>query len=160
MAELTFDENELIISKTDTQGKITYGNELFLKLSGYEEKELLGAPHNIIRHPEMPRVIFKCLWETIRKGEEIYAYVVNRSKCGSYYWVYANVTPSYDGEGKIVGYYSVRRKPAPKALETIRSIYGKLLEAERRGGVTQAEQMLGEMLQPYGGRYDKFIHAL
>lgn len=96
MAELTFLESELIVSKTDTKGKITYGNELFLKLSGYEEKDILHKPHNIIRHPDMPKVIFKLLWDTLHNKQEIYAYVINRSKNGNFYWVFANVTPSYN----------------------------------------------------------------
>ena len=85
--ELKFSEEELIVSKTDTKGRVTYGNELFLKLSGYEENHILGAPHNIIRHPEMPKIIFKLLWNTLKTGKEIYAYVLNRSKNGDYYWV-------------------------------------------------------------------------
>lgn len=158
--ELTFSESELIISKTDTHGKIMYGNELFLKLAGYEESEILGAPHNIVRHPEMPKLIFKLLWETVRNGREINAYVVNRSKNGDYYWVFANVTPSFDENGRIEGYFSVRKKPALTALAKIKPLYQKLLNAEKTGGIASSETMLNELLQPYGGRYDKFILSL
>lgn len=157
MQELTFSEHELIISKTDTHGKIMYGNELFLKLAGFEEGEILGAPHNIVRHPDMPKLIFKLLWETIRSGREINAYVVNRSKNGDYYWVFANVTPSYDENGRIEGYFSVRKKPSSQAMAKIRPLYQQLLNAERMGGVAASEKLLNELLQPYGGRYDKFI---
>lgn len=94
--EKTFSENELIISKTDLHGKITYGNEMFIRMSGYTVNELLYVPHNIIRHPDMPKVIFKLLWKTVKSGKEIHAYVKNLSKDGSYYWVFANITPSYD----------------------------------------------------------------
>ncbi len=103
--ELSFNENEIIVSKTDLKGRITYGNEVFIKLSGYEEHELLGKPHNIVRHKEMPKCIFKLLWERIQSGEEIFAYVVNQAKNGDHYWVFANVTPSFDNNGKIIGYY-------------------------------------------------------
>lgn len=160
MHELTFGDHELIVSKTDTYGKITYGNELFLQLSGYEESELLNSPHNIVRHHDMPKLIFKYLWETIRAGREINAYVINRSKNGDYYWVYANVTPSFDENGRIEGYYSVRRKPSAKALTKIKPFYQQLLSAERSGGIAQAQKILDEALKNYGGRYDKFILSL
>jgi len=160
MKELSFDETELIVSKTDSKGRITYGNELFIKLSGYSEEELLGAPHNIIRHKEMPRLIFKVLWDTIQSGKEINAYVINLAKNGDYYWVYANVTPSYNAKGDIIGYYSVRRKPTQAALETIKPIYKKLLDAEKIGGISKSEAVLKEMLSLVGGRYDKYIVSL
>jgi PAS domain S-box-containing protein len=160
MRELTYGEHELIVSKTDTQGKITYGNELFLQLAGYEEHEILGAPHNIVRHPDMPKLIFKVLWDTIKAGREINAYVINTSKNGDYYWVYANVTPSLDENGRVAGYYSVRRKPSQKALAQIKPLYQKLLNAERSGGVASSQKMLDELLKNHGGRYDKFILSL
>jgi len=157
MKELTFQEDELIVSKTDTKGIITYGNDLFLQMTGYKETDILGSPHNIIRHPDMPKIIFKLLWETVQAGKEIYAYVVNRSLGGDYYWVFANITPSYDSNGKIVGYYSVRRKPTTKALEIIKPLYKKLLEAEKSAGVLASEKILNQLIASKGGRYDKFI---
>lgn len=157
MAELKFNENEIIVSKTDTTGKITYGNELFLKLAGYAEKDILHKPHNIVRHPDMPKIIFKLLWDTLKQGKEIYAYVVNKSKGGDYYWVFANVTPSYDNSGKVVGYYSVRRKPTEKALNIIKPLYKQLLNAEQSGGIAASEKIVNELLAKNGGRYDKFI---
>jgi len=160
MQELSFGENELIVSKTDTKGKITYGNTLFMKLSGYKESEILGAPHNIIRHPQMPRIIFKLLWDTIKSGKEINAYVVNKSKNGDYYWVIANVTPSFDANGKIVGYYSVRRKPKKAALDVIIPLYKQLLNDEKSGGMQQSEATLQKLIKEKGGRYDKFILSI
>ncbi len=157
MAEVTFAEHEIIVSKTDTHGKITYGNELFLKLAGYSEKDILHAPHNIVRHPDMPKIIFKLLWDTLKQGKEIYAYVVNKSQNGDYYWVMANVTPSYDERGNIVGYYSVRRKPSSKALGIIKPLYSQLLSAEKSGGMGASEKILNELIAKNGGRYDKFI---
>jgi PAS domain S-box-containing protein len=157
MAEITFKENEIIVSKTDTSGKITYGNDLFLELAGYSEEDILHKPHNIVRHPDMPKIIFKLLWDTLKQGKEIYAYVVNKSKNGDHYWVLANVTPSYDSNGKIIGYYSVRRKPTQKALQIIQPLYRQLLNAEQNGGITASEKMVNELLVKNGGRYDKFI---
>ncbi len=160
MKELTFQDNEIIVSKTDTNGRITYGNDLFLKMAGYSEKELLGAPHNIIRHPDMPKVVFKLLWETVRQGKEVYAYVINKSKSGDFYWVLANVTPSYDHNRNIIGYHSVRRKPSPKAISTIKPLYKELLSAERSGGIHASEEMFSDLLSTNGGRYDKFILSI
>ena len=160
MKELHFDENELIVSKTDTKGRITYGNELFLKLAGYKETELLGAPHNIIRHPDMPRIIFKLLWDTVNAGKEIFAYVVNRAKNGDYYWVFANVTPSFDSNGKVVGFYSVRRRPTQDALSVIKPFYQKLLQAEKSGGMDASAKLVEDLLSKHGGRYDKFILSI
>lgn len=160
MAELNFSGDELIVSKTDTHGKITYGNELFLKLAGYAEKEILHQPHNIVRHPDMPKIIFKLLWDYLKEGKEIYAYVVNKSKNGDFYWVFANVTPSYDNNGKVVGYYSVRRKPSQKALNVIQPLYRQLLSAEKSGDISASEKMVNELLAKNGGRYDKFILSL
>lgn len=160
MRELKFDNHEIIVSKTDTKGKITYGNDLFLKLSGYSEKELLGAPHSIIRHPDMPKIIFKSLWDTLHQGKEIYAYVMNKAKNGDFYWVFANVTPSYNHAGDVVGYYSVRRKPSQNALNIIKPLYAKLLSAERGGGMNESGKLLEGLLTQNGGRYDKFILSI
>lgn len=157
MQELSFGENELIVSKTDTKGKITYGNELFLKLAGYKESDILGAPHNIVRHPDMPKIIFKLLWDKLQAGREINAYVVNRSKNGDYYWVIANVTPSFNASGSVVGYYSVRRKPTAHALEVIKPLYKKMLSAEQSGGMTKSEKILNDLIEDNGGNYEKFI---
>lgn len=160
MRELKFADNEIVVSKTDTRGKITYGNDLFLKLSGYTEKELLGAPHSIIRHPNMPKIIFQSLWDTVRQGKEIYAYVVNMSKNGDFYWVFANVTPSYNHAGDIVGYYSVRRKPSQQALNIVKPLYSNLLRAEKSGGMNESGKVLNGLLAENGGRYDKFILSI
>ncbi len=158
--ELSFNENEIIVSKTDLKGRITYGNEVFIKLSGYEERELLGKPHNIVRHPQMPKCIFKLLWERIQSGEEIFAYVVNQAKNGDHYWVFANVTPSFDNNGKIIGYYSVRRKPKSDALKTIQALYATLINAEKSGGVNASVKYLEETLHSKGKNYDEFILSL
>ena len=160
MKELFFTDNEIIVSKTDTKGKITYGNELFIKLSGYSEDELLGQPHNIIRHPKMPRAIFHLLWSVLQEGKEVNAYVINQSKNGDFYWVYANVTPSFDTNGKTIGYYSVRRKPTQSAIKVIEPMYKELYEAEKSGGMKKSQEILNEMLNLVGGRYDKFIVSL
>ena len=159
--ELCFDENLFIVSKTDLKGKITYGNDLFIEISGYSEKELIGAPHNILRHDDMPRAVFKLLWDRIQSGKEVFAYVKNRAKSGQYYWVHAYVTPIVDSrKNEIIGYHSVRRKPASEALQTIKSLYTQLLDAEREGGLGSSQILLDKTLSTAGKNYDQFIIAL
>lgn len=155
--ERHLNETDLIVSKTDLSGKITYGNKIFLDLAEYDEEELIGHPHNILRHPDMPKAIFHLLWERIKKKEEIFAYVVNRTKNGNYYWVYANVTASLDEREQIIGFYSVRRRPNPKALETIKRLYQQIIDAERRGGISAGTALLNQYLQDEGIGYDEYI---
>jgi PAS domain S-box-containing protein len=157
-------ENDFIVSKTDTKGRITYGNEIFIEYSGYTEEELLGAQHNIIRHPDMPRGVFKFLWDNIAAGKEVFAYVKNMAKDGSYYWVFANVTPDYDAQGNIIGYLSVRRAPKRAALQVVEGLYRQMLAAEQAAGPRDAcdaslALLLG-VLKEKGLSYDELIHAL
>jgi PAS domain S-box-containing protein len=158
--ELFFNDDEFIVSKTDISGHITYGNDLFIKMSGYFEKELLGAPHNILRHIDMPKLVFKLLWERVQNGQEIFAYVKNRTKDDNFYWVFAHVTPSYNNAGKIIGFHSVRRKPTTEALSTITPLYQSLTAAEQRGGMSASQTILENQLSQLGKSYDQFILSL
>ena len=158
--ERVIDKEDFIVSKTDIKGRIIYGNKIFIKLSGYDEHELLGAPHSIVRHPDMPKVVFKLLWERIRSKKEIFAYVKNLSKDGSYYWVFANVTATLDENGNIRDFHSVRRKPSEKAMEIIPPLYRELLEEEKRGGMDSSYKRLNEILQKKGLSYDQFVLSL
>ncbi len=164
--EVFFEEDELIVSKTDLKGRITYANDVFLKIAGYTEKDVLGQPHSLIRHPDMPRSIFKLLWETIQGGSEIFAYVVNRAKNGDHYWVLAHVTPSRDGDGNIIGYHSNRRVPDRRIVtENIIPLYQSLVAEEHKhsngkDGMNAAYDMVGAMLADRGLPYDEFVATL
>jgi len=158
--ELQMKSGEFIVSKTDLKGRITYGNETFIQMSGYLEPELLSAPHNILRHEDMPKVVFKLLWERIAQPEGIYAYVKNKTKNGDYYWVFAYVTPSFDPSGNKIGYYSVRRRPSPNAIAIIEPLYRELLQIERQNGVSASESRLTAMLTEKGVTYDQFVFNL
>lgn len=153
-------ENDFIISKTDLKGRITYCNRIFMDMAEYTEEELLGKPHSIIRHPDMPKAVFRYLWETIPTKQEVFAYVVNKTKNGNDYWVYANITASLDTNGKIVDYYSVRRKPNPKALEIITPLYKKMLEVEKSSGVDASFKVLTDVLSEKGVGYDELIISI
>lgn len=158
--ECTFDVSTILVSKTDMDGRITYANDYFKKITGYDEKELIGLPHNLIRHPDMPRIIFKTLWDFIKNGQEINAYVINLTKNGDYYWVYANVTPSFDLNKKIIGYHSTRRSPDKKALETIIPLYKELCSLEGSSDMSKSEGELNRILTEKGVSYEEFIFAL
>jgi PAS domain S-box-containing protein len=163
--EKVMEEDDFIVSKTDLKGNITYGNRIFIQMSGYSEWELLGAPHNLLRHPDMPRAVFKLLWDSVQAKREICAYVKNLAKDGSFYWVFANITPSYDASGNLIGYFSVRRKPRPEAIEVVSALYRTMLEAERRAGDGQAGMkastaILHQALEQKGMGYEEFVFGL
>ena len=163
--ERTFDPDKIIVSKTDAKGVITYANRTFLDIAGYTEVEIIGQPHNIIRHPDMPRCIFKYLWDTIETGKEVFAYVINMAKNGDHYWVYAHVTPTYDNNGTIFSYHSSRRVPDPRPLAIIKELYPSLLAEEKRhsspkDGLDSSMNMVLSVLGEKGVGYDEFIHGL
>ena len=156
--ETVMNSDDLIVSKTDLKGHITYCNEIFMKMANMSEEQLLGKPHSIVRHPDMPKAVFKLLWDYIQSGREIFAYVKNLAADGAYYWVYANVTPSYDNSGNIIGYYSVRIKPNPSALEAIKPVYQQMLAIEQSQGVEASINYLANLLKEKGASsYDEFI---
>ncbi len=157
-------EDDFIVSMTDTKGRITYGNRIFIEFSGYSEQELLGAQHNIIRHPDMPRAVFKLLWDKIQNKEECFAYVKNMSKDGGFYWVFTNVTPTFDPRGDITGYFSVRRKPKMSGIQAVTPLYAAMLEAERKAGPANAieasTKILVDLLKEKGMSYDELVLAI
>ncbi|MCZ4283050.1 PAS domain-containing protein [Kiloniella laminariae] len=163
--ERFFKDDEIIVSKTDLKGHITYANKIFLKIADYKETEVLGQPHRIIRHPSMPRAIFRLLWETLEKKQEIFAYVINRTKGGDHYWVIAHVTPSLDSNNRIIGYHSNRRVPERKVLDqTIIPLYKNLWNIEqqdnRKTGLQQSYKTLTDLLHHKGQEYDEYISRI
>ena len=160
--ERTFGEHEMIVTKTDQRGVITYANEVFLRMSALTEAEAIGQPHNIIRHPDMPRAVFKLLWDTLRDEREIFAYVLNLAADGAHYWVLAHVTPSYDAAGRVIGYHSNRRRPEPAAVAAAGELYRTLRAAESRhphtpDAVEAGWQALQQVLAEQGRSYDELI---
>jgi PAS domain S-box-containing protein len=163
--ECPFGEEELIVSKTNLKGQLTYANDLFMRLSKYPPKDVIGAPHSLIRHPDMPRCIFKLLWDTIQAKKEIFAYVVNMARDGDHYWVFAHVTPTLDAQQNVIGYHSNRRKPDPGQVATIKVLYAKLLAEEnrhdsRKDGMILGYEMLMKTVNDKGLGYDEFIFAI
>lgn len=157
-------EDDFIVSMTDPKGRITYGNRIFIEFSGYSEAELLGSQHNIIRHPDMPRGVFKLLWDKIQNREECFAYVKNMSKDGGFYWVFTNVTPVFDQGGNITGYFSVRRKPKQSGVQTVSGLYAAMLEAEKKAGpanaIAASTKILVDLLKEKGLSYEELVLAI
>jgi len=163
--ERSIGENEIIVSKTNLKGHIIYANDVFLRIADYTLEEVMEKPHSMIRHPDMPRCVFKLLWDSIQDGKEIFAYVVNRTKYGDHYWVFAHVTPSYDEEGNLAGYHSNRRKPRAEALEVIQGLYKTLREEEAKHtnskeGMNAGFNLLLEVLKEKGISYDELILSI
>ena len=120
--ETPYPDGALIVSRTDVEGLITHANASFVEMSGYAFDELIGQPHYILRHPDMPAPAFKDLWDTVNAGRRWHGYVKNLRKDGGFYWVYATVIPNVR-HGQVVGYTSVRRKPSRRQVETAARLY-------------------------------------
>ena len=144
--EKTLDDNAFIVSKTDPKGYITYCNRIFVEMAGWSRFELIGANHNIIRHPDMPKIAFKILWDLIQSKQEFFGFVKNLRKDGGFYWVFAYITPDLDLNGNIIGYTSFRKKPSRRGVEVITDIYKKLKETEKTGGMSASYELLKELL--------------
>ncbi len=163
--EIVMGVDDLIVTKTDKKGWITYCNQLCADIAEYDVQELVGAPHSIIRSSAMPRCVFKLLWDRISDGHEVFAFVVNKTKFDNHYWVFAHVTPSRDEAGNITGYHSNRRKPFESALDAVKPLYAALLEEEakyknRKEGLAASTALLGKVLEQKGVDYDEFVLSL
>lgn len=162
--ETVLRDDDIIISRTDLTGKITYANRTFMRICQLNEDELLGIQHNVIRHPDMPRAAFKLLWDTLQQGDEFFAYVKNICKDGGFYWVMANVTPDYDASGKLIGYYSVRRKPGPAAPALLTPVYQKMVEIEAqhrpKEALVQSAAYLASVLDSKKTTYTNLMQTL
>lgn len=123
-------EGRAIVSETDTKGVIVFANRKFCEISGYEKEELIGQPHNIIRHPSMPRAAFAQMWKEIQAGHTWHGFVKNLRKDGLYYWVETEITPIFDTEKTITGYMAARKPASRKNIEEADSLYKKMLENE------------------------------
>lgn len=158
--ERKLNQSDFIVSKTDLKGMITYANPTFLEISGYFTSELLGANHNIIRHPDMPRALFSFMWGQLKAEKGVYAYVKNLAKDGSFYWTFAYIAPDYNAKGDIIGYHSERRAPNPKAIMDITLLYDRLKQIEIQHDVDAALEHLATTASHKAGSYEKYIYDL
>ena len=159
--EIKLNNKRYIVSKTDAKGIIEYGNDYFVEISGYKEAELIGQAHNIIRHPDMPKVVFKMMWDRIKKAQNIMAVVKNMAKDGSYYWVVTEFEPKVDPITNEVISHTAFRKAAPqKAIDIMEPFYQKLIEIEKDGGMEASEKYLRGFLEEKKTNYDDFIDGV
>ncbi|WP_457596669.1 PAS domain-containing protein [Hydrogenimonas sp.] len=119
-----------MVSETDLEGVITYANRRFCEMSGYSRRELVGAPHNLVRHPDMPKEVFREMWRTIEEGRLWRGYLKNLRKDGKFYWVLAYIQPKFDINGEKVGYVAVRKLASRDRIERVEVLYEKLKQGE------------------------------
>ncbi len=155
--EKNLSQDDFIISKTDTKGNIIYCNEIFTEMAGYPASDLIGANHNLIRHPDMPALAFKIAWNLIKNKKEFFGFIKNLTMDGGFYWVFTYITADLDDNGKIISYTSVRRKATKSAIETIIPIYKLLKDAEKKGGTSASQKVLDEFLTKNRVKYDEFV---
>jgi PAS domain S-box-containing protein len=156
--EVSWDKSQIIMSKTDPYGTIEYCNEAFIDASGYEDYELISKPHNIIRHPDMPSVIFKVLWDNLKKGENYHAIIKNLAKNGRYYWVVTDFEISKDDSGRVSHYIARRRAVANEIITRyIEPLYKRLLQIEQASGMEASEKYLMGFLEEKNKNYVEYI---
>jgi len=154
--EVILDSRKVIMSKTNHKGIIEFCNEYFINISGFSEEELIGKAHNIIRHPDMPKVIFKIMWEKLHKGESLYAIVKNLTKDGRYYWVVTKFETTFDDDGKIISHYARRKAIPQKVKETVAPIYKIIIDIEKHDTKLAEETFFG-ILKDFNLTYDELF---
>lgn len=162
--EIELDEHTLLVSKMTLNGEITYCSEDYLNIIGYKLDELLGAKHSLFRHPDMPVVIYEKLWENLDNNREFNGYFKNINKDGSYYWCFANVTPSYNLNNERIGFYLVQRKSDIEKLNYIKNLYLELREIESQSAnsnpTTDSKYKLDSVLNGREMGYDEFVFSI
>ncbi len=158
--EIKLSKKRIIVSKTDMKGIILYANDYFSEVCGYSEVELIGQPHNIVRHPDMPKAVFYLLWQTIQRGKNITAVVKNLAKSGDHYWVITDFEIQQDSMGNIYQYTAYRRAVPRQILETIEPLYAKMLEIEKVHGMKASVEYLNSYLAEREMTYNEYIDEL
>ena len=158
--EVHWDKSLELVSKTDKVGTIKYANEAFVNVCGYEEYELVGQAHNTIRHPEMPKVIFKLLWKNLLNGKDFHAIVKNMAKHGRYYWVITRFEIFKDDKGEITGFMGRRKSVPTEVSDKIEELYKKLKQIEDSSGIDSAEDYLTGYLEDQKKTYEEYISEI
>jgi len=151
---------DIVVSKGDIEGNITYANPIFFKLSGYTQGELLDKPHSIVRHPDMPKIIFKFLWDNLKLGNDVCAFVKNLSKDGGFYWVFATVRVATNPDGSFRNYVSTRRAMSDYARTIIEPLYAEMLTAEETDGIEGSLSILDRFLKDNNASLETFNDAM
>lgn len=152
--------DKFLVTKTDLDSYITYANSYFIDICGYSEQELIGKPHNVVRHPDMPKSIFKFLWKELQSGNEFWGYVKNSVKSGGHYWVLAHIIPNFNSAGTKIGYHSNRRLISDNKIQQIDDLYSKIRNQENQGGISAGEDFLQNFLTEKGVSYNEYILSI
>jgi PAS domain S-box-containing protein len=158
--EIKFSKKKFIVSKTDVEGNILFVNQNFCDISGYKYEELMGEPHNILRHPDMPQAIFYLVWKSLLAGMEVSAIVKNVSKSGKYYWVIADFSMQRDNYGNLETFSSFKRVAPTYVSENIAILYSNMLKAERKGGIEASLLFLEKFLEEKEMSYNEYLEDL
>jgi len=148
--EIELKNNVYIESDTDLKGIITYVNDYFAEISRYSPEELIGQPHSIVRHPDMPKILFKILWDRIQNDQNFVAAIKNLAKDGRYYWVFTDFEPIKNEQGEKIGYKASRKKISKHVTDVLDPIYKKLTQIEKEGGMEASEKYLNNFLKEHG----------
>ncbi len=158
--EIKLGSTQMLVSKTNAKGDIVYSNECFINVSGYSKLELMGSPHSILRHPDMPRVVFYLMWKEIRRGNNIIAVVKNLSKSGDHYWVTTDFEIKKTRDGKVRNYMAFRQVAPRNVVKIIEPLYAKMLEIEEKDGMDGSADYFENFLKEKGVNYNEFIQDL
>jgi len=158
--EIKFSKKKFIVSKTDLKGNIIFTNKNFSEVSGYDEAELIGAPHNILRHPDMPRAVFFVVWQTLLAGQPISGIIKNLAKDGRYYWVIADLEPKFNLKGEIIALTAFRRAASQDIIDTTEELYATMLAIEKKHGMEKSLAYLEAFLEEHTLTYNEFIEEL
>ncbi|MCK4440691.1 MAG: PAS domain-containing protein [Sulfurovaceae bacterium] len=158
--EIKLNNKKLLVSKTDNKGRILYVNDYFCEISGYEPDEVVGLPHNLLRHPDMPRAIFYLMWSNIQSGKNITAVIKNLAKSGKYYWITTDFENYRNSKGDIVSYIAFRRPASRKAIEAVEGLYCSLLDIEKRHGMEASLVYLQGYLDERHTNYNDLMYKI
>ena len=158
--EIKFSKKKFIVSKTDIKGNIIFTNKNFSEISGYSEAELVGQPHNILRHPDMPKAVFFLVWQNLLAGKSISGVVKNLAKDGRYYWVIADLEPKFNAEGDITSLTAFRRAAPQDVIDATSELYATMLAIEKKHGMEKSIAYLQAFLEEHDITYDEFITEL
>lgn len=156
---------DLLVSKTDLEGRVSYANEALLRVSARTETELVGEPHSVLRHPDMPRAVYRLVWTTLADRREASAYLLNLAADGAHFWVVTHLSPAVDARGRLVGYSAEHRVATRRALERVEPLYRMLLAEERRhprvpDAIDSSTAMLHKVLDGLGTTWDELVWSL
>jgi len=158
--EIKFSKKKFIVSKTDINGIIIFTNKNFSEVSGYTQEELIGEPHNILRHPDMPQAVFYLVWQSLLAGKSISGVVKNLAKSGKYYWVIADLEPKFDEYGEIKALTAFRRAAPQNVIDATEELYAAMLSIEKKHGMERSIAYLEGFLEEHNLTYEEFIQEL